>query len=81
MTKLPYLFSRQFDGIHDMLVASAAAKVARKRMPDLLLGRVGILLEEGDEGQQNSGGAIAALQAMRLPEGLLDRMKTPLDPA
>ena len=44
-------------------------------MPYLVLRGVPVLLQKGDERHQNAGRAVAALQTVRLPKRLLDRMK------
>ena len=62
-------------GLHDVLVAGAAAQVARERPPDLVLGRVGVLVEEGLGGQHHPGRAEAALEAVLLLEPLLQRVQ------
>ena len=62
-------------GLHDVLVAGAAAQVARERPPDLVLGRVRVLVEEGLGGQHHPGRAEAALEAVLLLEPLLQRVQ------
>src|SRR5688500_3396078 len=49
-------------------------------MSYFVLSRIWVLLQKWNKSHQNSGSAISALQAMRFPEGLLNRVKTPLDP-
>src|SRR5712692_9837464 len=60
--------------LDDVLVAGAAAQVARQRPADVFLGRVGIGVEQGLGGHHHSGGAEPALQPVLLPEALLQRV-------
>ena len=62
-------------GIHDVIVAGAAAEVARDRLPNLLIRGIGIFFQEGFEGHHEAGGAEAALQGVGLVEGFLDGMQ------
>src|SRR5919107_1927051 len=64
----------ELDGLHDVLVARAAAQVPFQAFPDLPLRRVGILLQEADGGHDHARRAITALQTVRLVESLLHRM-------
>src|SRR5215204_7336264 len=64
----------ELDGLHDVLVARAAAQVPLQAFPYLLLGRVGIFLQQADGGHDHARRAVAALQTVRLVEGLLHRM-------
>src|SRR6478752_3458763 len=59
----------------DVLVAGAAAQVAGQRPAHVLLGRVGVLVEERLGGQHHARRAEAALQTVLLPEALLQRMQ------
>src|SRR5918992_4228538 len=61
-------------GLHDVLVARAAAQVPFQAFPYLLLRRVGILLQEADGGHDHAGRAVAALETVRLVESLLHGM-------
>src|SRR5687768_10420883 len=61
--------------LDDVLVAGAAAQVARQRLADLALGRAGVLLEIRLDRQQEARRAEAALEAVALPERLLDRVE------
>src|ERR671918_2738576 len=61
-------------GLHDVLVARAAAQVPFQAFPYLLLRRVGILLQEADGGHDHARRAVTALQTVRLVESLLHRM-------
>src|ERR687898_47282 len=64
----------ELDGFHDVLVARAAAQVPFQAFPDLLLRRVGVLLQQADGGHDHARRAITALQTVRLVECLLHRM-------
>src|ERR671921_2630717 len=64
----------KLDGLHDVLVARAAAQIPFQAFPDLLLRRVGILLQQADGGHDHARRAVAALQSVRLVESLLHRM-------
>ena len=44
-------------------------------MADLVVAWIGVLLQERDERHQDTRRAVAALQAVRFPEGLLQRMQ------
>src|SRR3712207_7999989 len=50
-----------------------SAEVAGEGMAHLILRRVGVLLEEGAHRHQDAGRAVAALQPVRVAEGLLKR--------
>src|SRR5216117_1336619 len=66
------------DRLHDVVVAGAPAQVAFELVADLLLRRFRIALEQLAGGQNHAGRAEAALQAVLLPETLLDRMQVPV---
>jgi hypothetical protein len=59
------------DSFNNMLVAGAAAEVAREGMANLIFGGAGIFFQKGDEGHQNARGAEAALEAVFFPKTLL----------
>src|SRR3990170_5839455 len=61
-------------GFHDVLVARAAAQVARDRDPDLFLRRVPVLPEELVGRQDHAGRAETALEPVVVLEGLLNRV-------
>src|SRR4029077_8840932 len=69
------LLGRVLDGFDDVDIAGAAAEIAGDRLADLRLARIGVLLQEGVAGQHHAGRAVAALEAMLLPEAFLDRME------
>ena len=56
----------------DVVVAGAAAEVAFKALPHLLLGRVRVLRQQAGRCHHHAGRAEAALQAVVLAERLLD---------
>jgi hypothetical protein len=61
--------------LHDALIAGAAAKISRDRVPDSGFAGFGIFAQESEKGHQHTGGTETALQAMPLAEGMLKRMK------
>src|SRR5213592_3953564 len=67
----PLLLRRPLHRVDDVLVAGAAADVPRDGPADLLLARVGVLLQQRGGHQQHRRGAEAALQAVLLLEALL----------
>ena len=69
---------RVLHGLHDVVVARAAAQVALEPEPDLLLGGVRVLLQQVDALHDHPGRAEAALQPVALPERLLDRVQLPV---
>src|SRR5215468_7210432 len=65
----------RLDGLHDVLVAGAAADVAADRPPDLLLARVVVLGEQRGGDEHHPRRAEAALQGVLLVERGLDRVQ------
>src|SRR5215203_191500 len=63
----------------DVLVTRAAADRSGDRGPDLLLGGVGVLVQEGARGHQHPRRAEAALEGVALVEALLDRVHLAVD--
>jgi hypothetical protein len=63
------------DCAHDVVVPGASAEVSLDAVPDLVLTRVRVLGEEGRSRHDHARSAIAALEAMALPETLLNRME------
>src|SRR6187549_1073146 len=63
------------DGFDDVDVAGAAAEVAGDRLADLLLRRVRVARQQGGAGEHHPRRAVAALQAVLLPEPVLDRVQ------
>src|SRR5690606_8098786 len=61
---------RQLHGIDDVLVAGAAAEIARDGLANFGLARVGVVFEEGEQRHQEAGCAEATLQAVGLVESL-----------
>src|SRR5207253_690580 len=66
------LCRRRQHGLHDLLVARAAAEVPGQRQPHLVLGRLGPLVEQGRGRDQHARRAEAALDAARLDERALE---------
>src|SRR5215217_3484469 len=69
------VLGRPADRGDDVLVARAATDAAGDRGADLLLGRVGVLVQQRARGHQHARGAEAALQRVLLVEALLDRVE------
>src|SRR5262249_52324008 len=69
------LGGRVLNGLDDLVVARAAAQVAGDAVPDLLVRRIGMPLQEVARAHQHAGRAEAALQAVLLPEALLQRVE------
>src|SRR5256886_16464475 len=61
--------------LDDVHVPGAPAKVAFEAPADLVLGRVRVLRQQVGRGHDEPGRAVAALQAVLVPEGLLDRVQ------
>src|ERR1700736_6561572 len=66
---------RGLDRLDNIVVAGATAEVALEPQSDLLLGRVGVALEQLLGRHDHARGAEAALEAMLIPEGLLQRVQ------
>ena len=64
--------------LDDVVVAGAAAEVARERLADLLLGRRRVALQQVGRSHDHARRAVAALQPVVLPERLLERMQRAL---
>src|SRR5215467_11060577 len=60
------------DGLDDVHVAGTPAEVAFETPADLVFGRVRVLLQEVGSGHDEARRAVPALQAVLVPEGLLD---------
>src|SRR4051794_23782864 len=60
------------DGVDNADVAGTPADVARQVVADLLLGGIGVLLEQRLRRKQQSGRAEAALQTLLVVVGLLN---------
>ena len=63
------------DRLDDVVIARAAAEVAREPLADLALGRVGVALEQVGRGHDHARRAVAALQAVLRVEALLERVQ------
>src|SRR5438445_8578235 len=73
----PHARRGQFHGLVDLHVSRAAAQVARQRLLDLVARRLGVLGEQRFGGEQERGGAVAALRCAQLGERVLERMELP----
>jgi hypothetical protein len=60
------------NGLHNVLVAGAAAKISLESVPDVFLGRVRIAGEQLMRSHNHTRRAEPALQSMLLPESLLE---------
>src|SRR6478752_7145438 len=69
------LRGRPQDGLDDVLVAGAATQVARQTEPDLVLGRVGVRVQQRTRGHHHPRRAEAALEPVLLLEALLHRVE------
>ena len=69
------VFTVSDNRLDDFVVASAAAEVARDPPTDLVLRRVGVLVEQVLGAHDHARSAVAALQTVFLPEALLQRME------
>ena len=74
-----FVLRRPADGAHDVLVSGASADGAGDRCPDLVVGGIGVLVEQGAGRHQHPRCAEAALQRVELVEALLDRIQLPVD--
>ena len=63
------------NGVDDVLVAGAAAEIAGDAFADLALGRRRVVVQQVDGRHDHAGRAEAALQAVLLPEALLQRVQ------
>src|SRR5438309_3495085 len=66
---------RGLNRLDDVDVAGTPAEVAFEALADLVFRRVRVLLQQVGRGHDETGRAVAALQAVLVPEGLLDRME------
>src|SRR5438132_9557692 len=61
----------QFDGLVDLDVAGAAAEVAREGGLDVVAGGPRVVAQQGEGGEEERRGAVAALRRAQLGEGVL----------
>jgi hypothetical protein len=66
---------RGLHGFHDVLIPRASAEIAFQAVPDFSFRGIGISVKDLLGGHDHAGRAEAALKAVVIPEGLLDRMK------
>src|SRR5688572_11027621 len=62
-------------GIHNMLIAGAAAKIAVDSVPDFLFGGYRVVVKQLFAGHHHAGRAESALQSMLIPKGFLNWME------
>src|ERR1700730_7438811 len=62
---------RGLNGLDDVHVPRAPAEIAFEALADLVLGRVRVLVEEVGGGHDEAGSAVPALEAVLIPERLL----------
>src|SRR5262249_30936884 len=63
-------------GAEDFRVGRAAAQVAGEKVPDFVVARIGVGIEQLPYHQDEAGGAEPALERPGLDEGLLHRVET-----
>src|SRR3954469_8992444 len=66
------LLGRVLHRLDDVLVPGATAQIALQSMPDLLLGRIRVAIQEGVGGHDHARCAVAALESVHLPKAHLD---------
>src|SRR6266480_3439669 len=77
---LRYALGRELHRLDDLLVARAAAQVPADRVADLLLGRGRVRIQQALGRDEHSGGAVAALQTVRLAEAVLQHAHRAVGP-
>src|SRR2546425_10316967 len=70
-----HFLSRGLYSADDVLIAGAAAQVARDSCPNLVLARFGVRLQELVGGHEKTRRTEAALQTVLFPERRLDRVQ------
>src|SRR3990172_10740368 len=73
-----HLLSGVQDGLHDVLVAGAAAQVALEGFAHLRLGRARVLPQVGIRGHDHARRAVPALEAVVAVKGVLQRVHLPV---
>ena len=66
------MLRRVLNGLHNIVVAGAAAEVAFQRVPDLRLGRISVSLKQLNRVHDHPGGTEPALKTVLFPESFLD---------
>ena len=66
---------RLLHGFHDVVVAGAPAQVAGEPLANVGLARIRLVLQQRVRREQHAGRAVAALQAVLIPEALLQRVQ------
>src|SRR2546430_1021103 len=77
---LRYALGRELHRLDDLLVSGAAAQVAADRIADLRFARVRIRAQQGVRCDEHSRRAVAALQAVRLAEAVLQHAHRAVGP-
>src|SRR6185436_7777285 len=72
---LRHVLGGVLDGLHDIVIAGAAAEIAFELVADVGLGGLGIALDELRRRHDHARRAEAALEPVLLPESLLDRVE------
>src|SRR6267378_4499536 len=75
---LRYALRGELHRLDDLLVAGAAAQVPADRIADLLFGRARVRIQQALGRDQHARGAVAALQAVRLAEAVLQHAHRPV---
>src|SRR6266508_1573308 len=65
----------ELDSVDDLRIGAAAAEIAREVVPDLILIRIGMRLQQLGRHQHEARRAVAALERAGLDEGLLHRIE------
>src|SRR6266851_8882865 len=60
--------------LDDVLVASASAEISLERVTDFRVGRIRVAAQQIGRGHDHAGRAVPALEAMLLPEAVLERV-------
>ena len=74
-TIAPPLVGGVLNRFDDVVVAGATAEVALEAEANRFLVGVGLVLQQANGRHDHAGGAVAALQAVLLPEAFLDRVQ------
>ena len=72
---LPQLAGGRAHRLHDVLIAGAAAKIGRQHVDQILVADIGLALQHAGDQHEKAGRAEAALQAVVLHEGALQRVE------
>src|ERR1700722_3769008 len=72
---LPHLAGDGTHGLHDVLIAGAAAEIGREHVGEFVVGDIGLALQHAGHQHQKAGRTEAALQAVMLHERALQGVK------